>query len=364
MRIVKIPYSLVAADVAAENAAAKGINDSSDSSSSTRRFGAAHHCVSDILPVVPENPPFFAHCDPPWTSYSYTLWHRLIAKSQGLQGGEYHEVVIPGFLYEDMMRCYSAWITTGRIRKGVLEEMLETLKSTKAGQELVSLLDGERKWFIRLDHMSPKDSPMEGGLPSLTVQDVMTKLCTSMRAYTCLQREKVDAVKEDREMKIKLVLNRWDGGMDPGREFRVFVSPPAAAQARTTNHPMAAPRPDDFRISAISQYRWTLVLAVSRGVTLEEMVAKVEVGSNAVLQDIVKYMKEKLTEHVVDMLLKHGFSFDVALKPDGTVQLVEINPFGALSPCGACLFKWIRDGKALYGMEEAQFAVTLDEALP
>ncbi|KAJ6201724.1 hypothetical protein J3E72DRAFT_182069 [Bipolaris maydis] len=318
MRILKIPYSLVAADVAAEDAATRGIDDSPQASSCTRRFGAAHHCVSDILPIVPENPPFFTHCDPPWTPYSYTLWHTLIARSQGLQGGECHEVIIPGFLYEDMMKCHSAWVTTGRIHNAVLENLLETLKSTKAGQELVSLLDGERKWFIRLDHMSPKDSPMGGVLPSLTLRDAMTKLCTSMRTYSCLQYEKVHAEKEERNMEIKLVLNRWHEGMDPGREFRVFVSPPAAAQARITNHPMAAPRPDDFKISAISQYRWTM----------------------------------------------HGFSFDVALEQDGTVQLVEINPFGALSPCGACLFNWIRDGKVLYGIEEAQFAVTLDEARP
>lgn len=152
-------------------------------------------------------------------------------------GGEYHEIVIPGFLYEDMMRCHSAWVTTGHIHSAVLEEMLETLKSTKAGQELVSLLDGERKWFIRLGHMSSKDSPMGSGLPSLTVRDIMTKLCMSMRAYTCLQREKAHAEKEDKEMKIKLMLNRWDEGMHPGTEFRVFVSPPAAAAARRKKSP-------------------------------------------------------------------------------------------------------------------------------
>ena len=64
----------------------------------------------------------------------------------------------------------------------------------------------------------------------------------------------------------------------------------------------------------------------------------------------------------MDLLLKHGFSFDVALERHGSVQLVEINPFGALSGCGACLFNWVRDGRMLYGLEEAQFAVTLDDA--
>jgi hypothetical protein len=40
---------------------------------------------------------------------------------------------------------------------------------------------------------------------------------------------------------------------------------------------------------------------------------------------------------------------------------VEINPFGALSGCGACLFNWVLDGKVLYGLEEAQFILTVEE---
>ncbi|KAF2833605.1 hypothetical protein CC86DRAFT_442036 [Ophiobolus disseminans] len=41
------------------------------------------------------------------------------------------------------------------------------------------------------------------------------------------------------------------------------------------------------------------------------------------------------------------------------VFLVEINPFGAMSGCGACLFNWVSDKKMLYGLEKADFAVTL-----
>jgi hypothetical protein len=44
------------------------------------------------------------------------------------------------------------------------------------------------------------------------------------------------------------------------------------------------------------------------------------------------------------------------------VQLVEINPFGALSGCGACLFNWVMDRKVLYGLEKAQFTVTVKDA--
>ena len=82
--------------------------------------------------------------------------------------------------------------------------------------------------------------------------------------------------------------------------------------------------------------------------------AKVETGAKAVLQDIVTYATEELPGDILELLLKHGFSFDVALERHGNVRLVEINSFGALSGCGACLFNWILDSRVLYGLEEAQ----------
>ncbi|USP76621.1 hypothetical protein yc1106_03895 [Curvularia clavata] len=173
--------------------------------------------------------------------------------------------------------------------------------------------------------MSPKDdNPMGGKLPSSTLYEVIAKLCTSMRA------------------------------MDTAREFRVFVPPPAAAATDSET-------PKNFKISAISQYKWPFVFEAPWGFTLEETVAKVETGAKAVLQEIVTYAKEELTADIVELLLKHGFSFDVALEQHGNVSLVEINPFGALSGCGAFLFNWVLDGRVHYGLEEAQFAVALDE---
>ena len=47
------------------------------------------------------------------------------------------------------------------------------------------------------------------------------------------------------------------------------------------------------------------------------------------------------------------FVFDVVEDPaDQSVRLIELNDFGALSGCGACLFHWIRDAKLLYGFEK------------
>ncbi|KAI4658932.1 uncharacterized protein J4E79_006692 [Alternaria viburni] len=347
MHLRKIPYSLVATDTAAIAAN----TDSSNPSSRSQRFSTAHHRLSEITPIVPSNPRF-AHETPPWSPYGYTLWHSLIASSQNLT--EYHEIILPSFLYEDLLRCHSAWVSTSRIHTSLLNDVVETLLCTKSGKKLAGLLDGKRQWFIRLDQMSPKDSPMGGKLPSSTCEDVITKICSSMRAYGCLTREFEDAKKEGREMEIKLVLNPWDEGMDAGKEFRVFVPPPAAKTGREAN---AA----EFEISAISQYRWPMRFEAPWGFDLQRTVELVDVGAKKVLEDIVSYAEKELSEEIMGLLLRYGFSYDVALQQNGSVQLVEINPFGALSGCGACLFNWVLDGKVLYGLEEPEFTVTVEE---
>jgi hypothetical protein len=100
--------------------------------------------------------------------------------------------------------------------------------------------------------MSPKDSPCGGKLSSSTFEEVLTKICTSMRAYGCLQREYKDAKAQGRQMEIELVLSPWDRGMEPGKQSHVFVPPPAAAAGKAST-------PLNFEVSAISQYRWPIV---------------------------------------------------------------------------------------------------------
>ena len=92
---------------------------------------------------------------------------------------------------------------------------------------------------------------------------------------------------------------------------------------------------------------------------MQQTVDLVSLGAMKVLEDIVAYTKE-LSEEITELLLRYGFSFDVTLQRNGGVQLVELNPFGALSGCGACLFNWVLDGRVMYGLEEPQFIVTLD----
>lgn len=237
MHLRTIPFSLVEADATTIAAT----QDTLHPSPRSQRFDTADHPLSAILSVVPETPAF-KHAEPPWTAYAYMLWHPLIARSQAMP--EHHSMLIPSFLHQDLLRCHSAWISSGRITPALLADVIADWTSTAAGKQLVPLLDGTRKWFIRLDQMSPKDSPLGGTLPSCTFEDVVSKICSSMRAYGCLQRKKDDAEKEGRGVQIKFVLHPWDEGMDPKREFRVFVPPPAARGGS-----------ERFRVGAVSQYR-------------------------------------------------------------------------------------------------------------
>jgi hypothetical protein len=157
-------------------------------------------------------------------------------------------------------------------------------------------------------------------------------------------------------MKIELVLNPWDEGMDPSREFRVFVPPPTARDAKEEVSQM--------RVSAVSQYRWPVPLTHPFNLSLRRMAELVCSGADEVLESIQVFMDKEMSQEIRKLLVKHGFSFDIALQEDGSVWLVEVNPFGALSGCGACLFNWVRDGRVLYGLkEDVEFVVTLAGAV-
>lgn len=53
--------------------------------------------------------------------------------------------------------------------------------------------------------------------------------------------------------------------------------------------------------------------------------------------------------------MAQGMSFDLLYDEDTrTVELVELNPFGVRSPCGSCLFQWIRDREVLYDENEKE----------
>jgi hypothetical protein len=177
--------------------------------------------------------------------------------------------------------------------------------------------------------MSPKDSPLGGQLPSLTFYDVISKICSSMRAYGCLKhvQERVEKDGSGSGTTMNLALNPWNNTMDTATEFRVFVPSPAACG-------ILEPRINNFKISAISQYKWHSILNLPFDSTLQWVTDRVTEEGLDILADIITYMAADLIIYARWLLLKYGFTFDVAFRQDGKVQLIKLNPFGAMSVCG------------------------------
>jgi hypothetical protein len=306
-----IPVSLIAED----DAAIKASQDSASPLSRSQRFNTTDHAHDEIVKVVPEST-HFTHATPPWAPYGYTIWHELIARSQKLTN--YHVFNIPSFLYEDLMLVHASWLHSGIVSTSLVEGIIEDWVSSKSGKILAALLDGGKKrWFIRLDQMSPKDSPYGGDLPSSTFNDIITKICSSMRAYGCLQSAKQDAERDGDGFgpKIQLILNPWNDDMNPAKEFRVFVPPPAARG-------ITEPQLNDFKVSGISQYRWHSSLQSPPGSTVEWVINCISEEAQRMLADIVSYVGSEVETDIKDSLLRHGFSFDIALQQNGSVQLI------------------------------------------
>lgn len=100
---------------------------------------------------------------------------------------------------------------------------------------------------------------------------------------------------------MKLILNPWDAFMDPAKEFRVFVPPPAARGQLKL-------RISDFQVGAISQYRWYQKFPVPFNFTRAEVVCQVSEGARRTLTEIVEYSAAKLDVEMQETLLRYGFT--------------------------------------------------------
>jgi hypothetical protein len=193
--------------IAEDNAFIKASQDSQSPLSRSQRFNTTDHAHDKIVKVVPE-PTHFTRAAPPWAPYGYTIWLELIARSQELTN--HHVFNIPSFLCEDFMLVHASWLRSGTVLAPLIDKIIEDWVSSKSGKTLAALLiDGKRHWFIRLDQMSPKDSPFGGDLPSSTFNDIITKICSSMRACGCMQSAKQNAERDGDVFgpKIQLILN-------------------------------------------------------------------------------------------------------------------------------------------------------------
>jgi hypothetical protein len=105
-------------------------------------------------------------------------------------------------------------------------------------------------------------------------------------------------------------------------------------------------------VAAISQYRWHAAFAVKDPALAALSAERVYRGSIDLHTRILEHAEQLEDGSVAEKLEAEGFTFDVVETTAGEIQLVETNPFGAMSGCGSCLFHWLRDARLLYGLEE------------
>lgn len=196
-----------------------------------------------------------------------------------------------------------------------------------------------RAFFTCISNCSLKDSSYKptygasrnislGSGPLREMQQLWQRIATSARA--------LEGIKDLRaaNLPVNLFLMPWNNEIQPLREYRVFCAPRGGA------------------IAAVSQYRWFETwMRLEEGL---EAMSKMKTSAATILGGI-QNVHQRLMAHpeVCNSGMKDaGFTFDVVKRPDGTVALLELNDFGAMTGCGSCLYQWIRDAKTLYGAGE------------
>lgn len=281
-------------------------------------------------------------------------WLPLIACSQRLEN--WHAIPVSKYVLDCIHRCQAAWQSRPcPISSETLEDIQNVWRSSELHQALAKVPTSG--YFLRLDICSPKDTP--GGLRAVhTLDDMITTLAQSARARQAieefLEEERLRSQRGDRsddereDDPFMIYLMPWNDMMDCAREFRVFVPP--------ENGPKQ-------RISAISQYRSHEPSIFLHTGELDIIANKVYDEAKTLLPAIVNHMwtspriKERDRQRLAHDVQRFGFVFDVTLTAEGEVLLLEINPFGALSGCGSCLFQWLRDAAQLNGStDQVEFA--------
>jgi hypothetical protein len=193
---------------------------------------------------------------------------------------------------------------------------------------------------MRLDFCSAKDG-VKGSLPVRSAEEVINRLCTSTRASKVLQ----GIIDDKTPTKIRLFLVPFNDAMNSQREYRVFCPPMSD------------------RVAAISQYRWFEASYVKDRADATKTAERVFQGAMSIHGRILQHAG-KATFAVQEKLRSEGFVFDILDTEAGNIQLVEINPFGAMSGCGSCLFHWIRDAKVMYGIDkDVEVRIAMSELL-
>lgn len=294
--------------------------------SETRNFNTAHHTTAEISAEVPEENGL-RHVKPSFCSTRISHWIPVIASSQGMS--TWHVFEIPRHLAQELGSLYLTWCSGRHLDDETREELRFMFpKTTTTGVKLEEVFQGSQ-WFMRVDYCSAKDS--EAGHSTVgSLDDLIDRLYTSMRAIRAI----TDVLEEDPQGKPKIFLMPFNAAMDGSRECRVFCPP------------------HRNRISAISQYRWTSPFKFRNPANAQEEAQEIYSAACVLHQRILEHAERSVDSETRKRIRDEGFTFDILRPASGKVQLVEINPFGAMSGCGSCLFQWIRDAKLLYGLKE------------
>lgn len=298
-----------------------------------REYNTNFHTREEITEALPQIR-HFAPDEQPWILLG--PWLDLIMSSRGLREEDVHRIQLPGTFLVQLIHASQVGLQMGHLAKDDAEDLADAFpKTTTRGADLKKLVQ-DNKFFARLDTCSLKDALIGDGYIK-DVNDLWTRLATSARGMSGI-RSLRDL---DGSMPVYIYLFPWSSDMKTELEYRVYCPPPRAEEKDSAKSAEA-------NISAISQYCWHKAWYHATASDEHDSIAHRLLKSCQALH-------RKIVSHpgMTDHLKSRGFVFDVIEDPNTQdVQLIELNDFGAMTGCGACLFHWVRDAKLLYGLED------------
>ncbi|KAF6809730.1 hypothetical protein CMUS01_13620 [Colletotrichum musicola] len=254
--------------------------------------------------------------------YSYSKWLPVILRSRGLPAFACQRITLTSLQVNVLIEACNASIQIGRINLSVAEDLNDQI--APAFSQLVFPPEG---LFVRLNVCSPKDGAQKvpGKVSLHTIEEIILRLVTSCRCRSALERCVAAGTP------VELFFMPFDRRLSPDKEYHVFS------------------RPEDLRITGISQYRWHepwRYVNQSEDQQREIMQTICSAADDFVSQI---YYHTETNADLAFQFLKQGVSFDLFYDElSKEVEMVELNPFGIRSPSGSCLFHWVKDRRILY----------------
>ena len=296
-----------------------------------RVFNTVFHNREEIKSILPD----FQHFAPdnqPWILLE--PWLDLIMASQGLREVDVHRIKLQGSSMVQIIHASKLAFQMGRISEDDAEDLTKAFPRKTTGGNILADLIETKRFFVRLDTCSLKDAIIGKGTIQ-NVQDLWMRLATSARGMAGIR----DLRLHDPSTPIYMYLFPWKYDIKTELEYRVYCAPLTG------------------KIAAISQYEWHAPWYHASAAKHDQ-----EAIANRILKNCQGLHQEIMGQPAMTEVLRNrGFVFDVYEDPSTQeVRLIELNGFGAMSGCGACLFHWIQDARVMYGVSEGvEFRVTV-----